>query len=874
MKANQLLAEGNELQHKVRTVSDLIRHIKTREADSETANYNLFFGAGCSATSGVRTAGALIEEWVFDLYERFNLHKPTSIEEAKQYFEDNHASWYNKDDAYSSLFEKTYEFPSQRRRFVEREVENSLPSIGYAYLTSLVSNRYFNTIFTSNFDDLINEAFYQFSNNRPLVCAHDSSIKTISITSKRPKIIKVHGDYLFDDIKSTLRETESLEQNTKEKLIEFCKEFGLIVVGYAGNDRSVMDVLDFLTKQENYLKNGVYWCLRKDDDINHSLHNLFWKEKVYPIIVDGFDELFAEIHTKLIPKGLDFESNLKDSKLQQIKKKILEDTSSVSKNPFIEEDIKAIKEASSKQEISDFLSNLNNSGESDGLSLTELRNLLEIEDLLKKDEYDKAYKLAEDFYYQATESRDKSRYISMLISISDNKGDSRNCIAWCDRLVELDPNNTSYIIKKSQHLNDLSTRYFYLYDKLKKYDYKFKLHNAVARSGFELIRNNPLSTELSEETLIEILDNSLKLNPSLSNPAWFIKFEVLVKMKKNLRSEKASDDRYNNIKKSIAAHTASAKIINSKSLVSLKLELRTARDSDDENIILQIIDRLYELYEESDTANKVSINECLNEAFANYKEIIKSPTKDSLFSDFYEKHLQDKEIRDNAELLISKGMHFISRGDQKSKSESYFISALECSNIVTNIREAIALNNCHEFRYSDKISRIIEKNRSKMFDTHYFDYKYEIASSNGDFSHAMEYLEKAYDSGLSMERYYSNLSYLLVLSSDYKKLLDIGETHKEKITFCDNETFTINYQYAAKMLKSEKYKPVILRNIVANTKEQTVILAAFAVLGQENDLKRILSEQIQLDFANYYTFKRWPIIPSALLDSVAATKAA
>jgi hypothetical protein len=60
--------------------------------------------------------------------------------------------------------------------------------------------------------------FHQFSDLRPIVCAHDSAISSITITSKRPKIIKLHGDYLFDDIKSTVRETESLEENNKKEV--------------------------------------------------------------------------------------------------------------------------------------------------------------------------------------------------------------------------------------------------------------------------------------------------------------------------------------------------------------------------------------------------------------------------------------------------------------------------------------------------------------------------------------------------------------------------------------------------------------------------------------------------------------------------------
>ena len=61
-----------------------------------------------------------------------------------------------------------------------------------------------------------------------------------------------------------------------------------------------MDVLDFLIKQDNYLKNGIYWCLRPGDEINHQLRNLLWKDRVYPVLIDGFDQFFAKTHSILV----------------------------------------------------------------------------------------------------------------------------------------------------------------------------------------------------------------------------------------------------------------------------------------------------------------------------------------------------------------------------------------------------------------------------------------------------------------------------------------------------------------------------------------------------------------------------------------------
>jgi len=247
-----------ELSHKERTIDDLISYIGTRTNNS-VPNYSLLLGAGASFSSGIRTGGNLVDVWRQEIYKKLSGKSDYDVKVAKEFLITNHSNWYSLSNEYSSLFEYKFDLPNQRRRFVEQEVDNKLPSIGYSYLVSLTKNRYFDTVYTTNFDDLLSEAFYQFSQTRPIVCAHDSSLNSISISSSRPKIIKLHGDYLFDDIKSTLRETESLESNTKEKLIEFSKEYGLIVIGYSGNDRSIMDVISHLLKTEEYLKNGIYW---------------------------------------------------------------------------------------------------------------------------------------------------------------------------------------------------------------------------------------------------------------------------------------------------------------------------------------------------------------------------------------------------------------------------------------------------------------------------------------------------------------------------------------------------------------------------------------------------------------------------------------
>lgn len=260
-------------------------------------NFALLLGSGASVTSGINSANGLIDSW------RRKQHKRSGTRLSfKKWIEKQ--PWYKSNDEYSILFELMYDSRELRRAFVEEEIVNTRPGMGYMYLTNLLNDNVFNVVFTTNFDDLLSEACYLYSEDlRPIVSAHDSSVNSIRITSARPKIIKLHGDYLFDNIKNTMAELETLEANMKKKFMQFACEYGLVVVGYGGRDRSVMDILDLLVRHEDYFKQGIYWCaLEREQEYGSRLVNLLKRDKVYICKTPGFDEFMAEIHHKA---GLD-----------------------------------------------------------------------------------------------------------------------------------------------------------------------------------------------------------------------------------------------------------------------------------------------------------------------------------------------------------------------------------------------------------------------------------------------------------------------------------------------------------------------------------------------------------------------------------------
>jgi hypothetical protein len=250
--------------------------------------YTLFLGAGASKQSGVPLANEMVAEFrraYASIYE-------TPLTENE---------WYSEETLYSDLFERLFDEPSVRREYIEDKVKFARPSWGYFYLVNLINISLFNTIFTTNFDDLLNDACHSFSEDlRPMVCAHDSSIRSIRITSTRPKIIKLHGDFLYDNIKNTVPELASLEDNTRDKFAQYSTEYGLIVTGYGGNDQSVMDSIEEGVRAKSF-PHGVYWCVRTDDPISLRLRNLLRYSNVHLVNIRGFDEFMAELHDNITP---------------------------------------------------------------------------------------------------------------------------------------------------------------------------------------------------------------------------------------------------------------------------------------------------------------------------------------------------------------------------------------------------------------------------------------------------------------------------------------------------------------------------------------------------------------------------------------------
>ena len=301
--------------------------------------YALFLGAGASISSGVKSSSAMVNEWKRKVYDEEKTKK-SSTDNLGMSCGDEHAApgndksgtnntssdddgfkrwkekefdlWRSKKEAqskidrndsdYGALFSYFVAKPAERQLYIEKLIKDVRPAFGYLYLAGLISDKRFNRILTTNFDELLSDALIHYYEARPVVYSFDSAVAGARMAGKRAKIIKLHGDYLYDNIKNIRNEVHALEENMERKLYESCKDAGLVVIGYSGNDESIMAPLRDMLRKPGYLTLGLHWCLYRNPvtselEIGEELKRLAssYRGDIYFYEISTFDELMEKI---------------------------------------------------------------------------------------------------------------------------------------------------------------------------------------------------------------------------------------------------------------------------------------------------------------------------------------------------------------------------------------------------------------------------------------------------------------------------------------------------------------------------------------------------------------------------------------------------
>lgn len=235
--------------------AEFARRLKSLVQEQDK-HFAFFIGAGCSVSSGIPAAGPLVrDQWLARLRD-FRAPRRRDLEawavEGLGYDPEMPSASYGK------VIEELFLESEDRQREIERLCEGRFPGFGYAVLAGLIAQEggRFNVVLTTNFDDMVPDALYLFTEARPLVVPHEALAAYIRPTRTRPLVVKVHGDHHLSPY-NTEDETEKVSPQLERAIGNLLHDRGLIFMGYGGADEGIRRMLESLPSTA--LPLGVFW---------------------------------------------------------------------------------------------------------------------------------------------------------------------------------------------------------------------------------------------------------------------------------------------------------------------------------------------------------------------------------------------------------------------------------------------------------------------------------------------------------------------------------------------------------------------------------------------------------------------------------------
>ena len=279
------------------SIPSLAYHLKEAQQIGQP-RFIFLLGAGSSRTSGIPIASWMIRDFKRKLREIWvGEGRPNDLDSCIQSRPGCKRN--ENENDYAKYFEAWAPTEGYRRDYLNYWMKGGSPSWGYFCLAQLLARSFVGAVVTTNFDDLIYESCTMASSMRPRVYSTIDPYVSIELESNRSTIIKLHGDYLYRSFKTTVKETQDLDQKLTDEVASLFRKHDVIVVGYSGEDTRIMRLLENVPKA-----NAVYWCTYKKTPLPDEVQKIVSKEKGhhdhwYKVTTEGFDEFMDELFHQL-----------------------------------------------------------------------------------------------------------------------------------------------------------------------------------------------------------------------------------------------------------------------------------------------------------------------------------------------------------------------------------------------------------------------------------------------------------------------------------------------------------------------------------------------------------------------------------------------
>ena len=294
-------------------------------------------GAGASVSAGMPTATDIIWDLKTTYYcahenqeiQRHDTHNISVRENIQAYMDSKGFPALWSSEEYSFYFDLIFGGDySAQQKYIRNVLSPNKISLntGQRIFAALLGMGNIRTVFTTNFDNIVEEAF-AFVNEKSLNAFHiEGSYAALEALNNEnfPVYVKLHGDFQYQSIKNLTQDLIDNDKKLQECFVKSASRFGLVVSGYSGRDKNVMSMLSDSLNQSGAFPHGIYWVVRDiERDISENLKKFIadaTKHGISSFVVESgnFDILLNKIWRHIKDKPIELENKIRSMRSKSV----------------------------------------------------------------------------------------------------------------------------------------------------------------------------------------------------------------------------------------------------------------------------------------------------------------------------------------------------------------------------------------------------------------------------------------------------------------------------------------------------------------------------------------------------------------------------
>ncbi|WP_241593428.1 hypothetical protein [Rosenbergiella epipactidis] len=366
---------------------------------------------------------------------------------------------------------------------------------------------------------------------------------------------------------------------------------------------------------------------------------------------------------------------------------------------------------------------------------------------------------------------------------------------------------------------------------------------------------------INYNNVINWLDESLNLDPSLDNPAWQAKYN-------SISSKHSSNANKDDEKKELEEIISKLKLINPEHFRTLELNQEFLEKKKDITELLSFEKQLRIIYSKSSKKKRLKVLDIISKTYIFLNELPPDDNFDykKLVEDFFEFIGADEENTNVASYLVLKSLYSIGRLKEISKGIALAKKSLDAkwSSRYINIISSILLI---EDSNIPILSEAINSPSSNINSSQVKRINVDILVAQNKFDDAINLINISYDSKIfSFSDYVIAKTYTLLKSGRYAEVISFVGDNIDKVKDANKRDVIIINREVAKKNSGQEIRRIDLHSVISHFQSKgNESMCAFYLLDDLVQARRILRGYINNDFFNYYIFSNWPAIPESEL---------